>query len=490
MSDTFCPACLSRLSNLSVCPHCGWYRGMGSDALYLPPGTVVNRPYQVARVLGHGGFGITYLGWDANLQIKVAIKEYMPREFACRDPQSGQVLAKSDEAKVQFSAGLNRFLDEARTLAKFQQHPGIVSVLSFFPAFGTGYMVMEYVEGQTLKGYLDQRGRLNWTQTLDIFMQIMDALRAVHKAGLLHRDIAPDNIYLCGDGRVKLLDFGAARTRLGGDGQSGSAQTVLVKSGFAPEEQYLDDGRQGPWTDVYSLAASMYFCLAGQAPPDAMDRLKQDQLKPLSDYGVVIPPQAELVLLDALAVGSLHRPQSIGSLQKRFLDLQPKPAAVQSQAITFKEPARTTSKLSFPADSGPSSGRVWWRWPLVGGCVLILFLILLLLGRGGRKQSSHGGDSVPKDAAALPGEPIQPDFSLRPDDTKLSQQRLTERMAAEELKRRQEAALQRFEERRRQETAASAPSVKPADSQQSEHLRSLCAEWGATMECQELRKNQ
>ncbi|AEF99430.1 serine/threonine protein kinase [Methylomonas methanica] len=488
MSDTFCPACLSSLSNLSVCPQCGWYPGIGSDALYLPPGTVVNPPYQVARVLGHGGFGITYLGWDANLQIKVAIKEYMPREFASRDPQSGQVLAKAGEAKVQFSAGLSRFLDEARTLAKFQQHPGIVSVLSFFPAFGTGYMVMEYVEGQTLKGYLDQRGRLNWTQTLDIFMQIMDALRAVHKAGLLHRDIAPDNIYLCGDGRVKLLDFGAAQTRLVGNGQTGRAQTVLVKSGFAPEEQYLDDGRQGPWTDVYSLAASMYFCLAGQAPQDALDRLKQDSLKPLSDYGVTIPPQAELVLRDALAVSSLQRPQSIDALQKRFLDLQLKPATAQPPAIKFTDCARTTSKLSVPANSGPSTGQVWRRWPLVGGGVLILFLIVLLWGRGERKQNSNGGDSFPTDAA--PGEPIQPDLSLQPDDTKLNLQRITERQAAEALKRQQEAALQRFEERRRQETAASAPSVKTTDSQHSEHLHSICAEWGATMECQELRKNQ
>lgn len=481
MSHSFCPACLNVLPNLSVCPQCGWYQGMGADTLYLRPGTVVNPPYQVARVLGHGGFGITYLGWDANLQIKVAIKEYMPREFASRDPQTGHVLAKSGEVGAQFSASLNHFLDEARTLAKFQQHPGIVSVLSFFPAFGTGYMVMEYVEGQTLKGYLDQHGRLNWTQTLDIFMQIMDALRAVHKAGLLHRDIAPDNIYLCGDGRVKLLDFGAAQASLSGNGQPDLARTVLVKSGFAPEEQYHDDSRQGPWTDVYSLAASMYFCLTGKAPPDALDRLKQDQLKPLADDGVMIPPLAEQILLDALAVSSMQRPQSIETLQKQFIDLQPKPASVLQANVSVIKHVQQPHLVTLPAEQGRSDKVNGLRWLLMGG--VAVFLALMLFSWNHRKPASSEREPISK--------PINPPAErYQPDDTAPLQQRIREHQAAEELKQRQEAALQRFEERRRQETTATEPSGKKTDSPQLEHIRSLCAEWGATMECQELRKNQ
>jgi serine/threonine protein kinase len=455
---------------------------MSVDALYLNPGTVVNPPYQVARVLGYGGFGITYLGWDANLQIKVAIKEYMPREFAGRDPQTGHVLANAGEAGVQFSAGLNRFLDEARTLAKFQQHPGIVSVLSFFPAFGTGYMVMEYVEGQTLKGYLDQRGRLAWTQTLDIFMQIMDALRAVHKAGLLHRDIAPDNIYLCGDGRVKLLDFGAAQASLSGSGQPEPPRTVLVKSGFAPEEQYQDDSRQGPWTDVYSLAASMYFCLAGQAPPDALDRLKQDRLKPLADYGVMIPPLAEQVLLEALAVHSLQRPQSIETLQKQFIELQSKPVSVPPANISVVKQAPQPPLVPLPGEQRKSGQITGLRWLLTAAIAVILTLILF-----SREQGKPTTLSERESLSKHLNPPIEP---VQPDDAEPAQQRLSERQAAEALKQRQEAALQRFEERRRQEFAVSVPPVKQTDSQQSEHIRSLCAEWGATMECLELRKNQ
>lgn len=481
MSDSFCPACLNALSDLSVCPRCGWYRGIRTDTLYLQPGTIVNPPYQVARVLGHGGFGITYLGWDANLQIKVAIKEYMPREFAGRDPRTGQVSAKSGDARVQFSAGLNRFLDEARTLAKFQQHPGIVSVLSFFPAFGTGYMVMEYVEGLTLKDYLDQRGRLNWRQTLDIFMQIMDALRAVHGAGLLHRDIAPDNIYLCGDGRVKLLDFGAARAGLNELGSSAPARTVLVKSGFAPEEQYHDDSRQGPWTDVYSLAASMYFCLAGQAPPDALDRLKHDQLQPLADFGVVLPPRVEQLLREALAVNSLQRPQSIDSLQKQFIDLQPQPASEPQNTVGVVTRVQQPAVLPLPVKSDRPDRVNGLRWLLMGGIVVILTFVLLSLGH--REPATVEPEPVAK--------PIYPPVErVPPDDAESDQLRLRERRFAEELKQRQEAALQRFEERRRKETAAPETSGEAIDFQQSEHMRSLCAEWGATMECQELRKSQ
>lgn len=487
MSHTICPACLQPLPNPSLCPQCGWYRGISLDGHYLPPGTRVNAPYQVARVLGHGGFGITYLGWDANLQIKVAIKEYMPREFAHRDPQSGRVLANSAADAAQFQAGLNRFLDEARILAKFQQHPGIVSVLSFFPAFGTGYMVMEYVEGQTLKAYLDLRGRLNWTQTLEVFMQIMDALRAVHQAGLLHRDIAPDNIYLCGDGRVKLLDFGAAQASLAGNARQGGSHAVLVKSGFAPEEQYRDDSRQGPWSDVYSLAASMYFCLAGIVPPDALDRLKQDQLKPLADFGVAIPPRAEQVLLDALAVDSLQRPQSMETLQQQFLAVPFKPVSGRQAPITAADPDPATRSLSLSVELGKPAYRHWRRWLLAGAVGLLL---VMLWGGGERRQTPGPTETLPQDAV-LPAEHGRTGLNEQTAEEQWALQRIRERQAAEQLKQQQEAALKRFEERRRQEAEETAASSgKQAAPQHSEHMRSLCAEWGATMECQALRKSQ
>lgn len=484
MSHSFCPACLQPDSGLSTCAHCGWSRTTSTtDTLYLAPGSRINPPYQVARVLGHGGFGITYLGWDENLQIKVAIKEYLPREWAHRDADTGQVVANSKDAQVYFQTGLNNFLAEARTLAKFQQHPGIVSVLSFFPAFGTGYMVMEYVEGRTLKSYLQQQGRLGWTQTLDIFMQIMDALRAVHKAGLLHRDIAPDNIYLCGDGRIKLLDFGAAQLDRGGSGQIIHSQAVMVKPGFAPEEQYRNIREQGPWSDIYSVAASMYFCLTGQIPPDALERLKQDQLKPPSAYGVLIPPTAEQALLNALAVNSFQRPQSIETLQQQFLSLSVSPAAGLDTSTNIPVKLRQNSQISCPAESKTRYFFSWQRWLLI--CSLSLMMLAFIFQAAKDKKPQIERAPLVTDYGQSLQTPITEPISNNDEIMDRNRQREIERQASEELKQQQAAALKRFEERQRQETTPADKSLKPVDATQSEHLRSLCDEWGATMDCKD-----
>jgi serine/threonine protein kinase len=484
MNLSVCPACLESLGQLSVCPQCGWYPSIPVDSQYLRPGTVVNSPYQVARVLGHGGFGITYLGWDANLQFKVAIKEYLPREFAFRTPQTGQISAKSGPAGEYFQVGLTRFLEEARTLAKFQQHPGIVSVLAFFPAFGTGYMVMEYVEGQTLKNYLQRRGRLNWNQTLDIFMQIMDALRAVHKAGMLHGDIAPDNIYLCSDGRIKLLDFGAAQASVAQ--QSASPQTVMVKPGFAPEEQYTQAGDQGPWSDVYSVAASMYFCLTGQTPPDATQRLRQDRLKPLSDYSVTIPPMAEQVLMAALAIKSMQRPQSIETLQNQLVDLLPKPPVFEQFANSPNSTSPTPAELA--SDNSPKPAVFKWQpWLSLAGVGFVMFWLW-----SGTEDIKPPPTYVPPLPVEMPAiiqeQPYyeEPQNDPNPQVWQLEQ----ESLAADALKQQQAEALKRFEERRQQESDPTPQAEKYTNPQHLEHLRSLCAEWGATMDCQSLKNRQ
>ncbi len=477
MSSQFCCACLMPDSGFSVCPHCGWRAGEpASNPLYLTPGTVLNSPYQVARVLGHGGFGITYLGWDANLQIKVAIKEYLPRDFAHRDSRNGQVLAYSGDARQHFAAGLQQFLDEARTLAKFQQHPGIVSVLTFFRAFGTGYMVMEYIEGETLKNYLQRRQeRLNWQQTLDIFMHVMDALRAVHGVGLLHRDIAPDNIYLCTDGRIKLLDFGAARHAVGGDSRS----LMVVKPGFAPEEQYRTAFEQGPWSDVYSVAASVYFCLTGQTPPDALDRAAHDTLKTPVECGVVMPVAAEQALLGALAVKAWQRPQSVEALQQQLI------ARSNSQAGHSRIPILGPEQKPLPelavefiTDQPLRRGR---RWLMIFVLAAVLLILVYNLVRTGIEKRPV--PVVTKQAI----KPSRDDTHFRSpvdvtENIDWASQREREREAAEALKQQQAAALRRFEEYRRQETSSPESIGEPAGPGQ-EHLRSLCDEWGATMDC-------
>lgn len=478
MSEQLCAACLMPNPGLSVCPYCGWRPGdVVPNPLYLPPGTTLNTPYQVARVLGHGGFGITYLGWDANLQIKVAIKEYLPRDFASRDPLSGQVFAYAGDARDLFESGLANFLDEARTLAKFQQHPGIVSVLAFFRAFGTGYMVMEYVEGETLKYYLQQRsGRLNWTQTLAIFMQVMDALRAVHRQGLLHRDVAPDNIYLCSDGRIKLLDFGAARLATGTHGRTLS---FVVKPGFAPEEQYREV-EQGPWSDVYSVAASIYFCLTGQAPPDALERLNRDELKPPSDFGVSIPPLAEQALLEALAVKAGRRIQAMAALQQRLSGQFAQSFNAVSADSTANGSTVTEARSASFAEPQPSfqstpfGGLRWWLAALLAMLLLGMAYSLIQPAKTKAPKNHATPNSAGKSADQPPAE--------LDEEVDWTRQRELERIAAEELRRRQEAALRRFEERERQESIPS-PPVSPQDPRQQEHLRSLCDEWGATMDC-------
>lgn len=484
MPASSCPACLQPNADFSKCPHCGWCKDESRvDAIYLRPGTVIFPPYRVARVLGHGGFGITYLGWDANLEIKVAIKEYLPREFASRDPRTGQVFPSSGEAQADFQAGLNQFLDEARALAKFQQHPGIVSVLSFFPAFGTGYMVMEYVEGETLKNYLYRCGRLSWTQTLDIFMHVMDALRAVHRAGLLHRDIAPDNIYLCNDGRIKLLDFGAVQAHVGQAQQKKQALAVMVKPGFAPEEQYRDYREQGPWSDVYSVAASMYFCLTGQAPPDALDRAVQDSLRPPSSYGAVIPIEAEQILLSALAVASLQRPQSIESLQNQFLNL--KSRFVSEWNAQSSGQAQAEDALVFSTRAGLIRLGIFHGWLgiLIGG--LLLVLILLMFWPNRNKPAEIQPMITQDDSTTGIEHHESPAYLDQEEDMKPQQGQ--EPQVAEELKQQQAEALKRFEERRQQESNPRPQPANQPDPRHLEHLRSLCAEWGATMDCKDLR---
>jgi len=336
-----CINCLKESAGLYnyPCVECGWSPEQHtSSGLYLSPGTILHGQYQIARMLGHGGFGITYLAWDNLLEIKLAIKEYMPRDFATRNTTNSEISTFAGDAKESFAYGLERFLDEARTLAKFQQHSGIVSVLNVFYGNGTGYMVMEYVDGLTLKEYLLDKGKLSWEQTLHLFMPVMDALRAVHKAGMLHRDISPDNIYLCQDNRIKLLDFGSARFALGGHSRSLS---VVVKPGYAPEEQYRTKGKQGSWTDVYSVAASMYRCVTGLVPPEALDRLDVDELIKPSLLGVKISAVAEKALMSALAIKAENRTQTIEALQKHLTSS----ANLINESIVIKSQSTTKESI-------------------------------------------------------------------------------------------------------------------------------------------------
>ncbi len=298
-----------------TCPKCGrpaeW---KPESALHLPPGTQLRDQYLIGRALGHGGFGITYLGWDTDLARKTAIKEYMPNGVAGRASGATAVTPFSANTQAEFEWGLEKFMDEARVLARFHNHPGIVSVITFFRANGTAYLVMEYLDGTTFEDFLKRRsGRITWETAMRVVNPILDALSAVHAEGILHRDISPDNIYLTRTGQVKLIDFGAARNALG---QKSRNLSIILKEGYAPEEQYRTSGMQGPWTDVYAVGATLYHALTGKIPPPALDRQAEaadgkDPLQTPTAMGVTLSLESEAALMKALAIRGQDRFQSV-----------------------------------------------------------------------------------------------------------------------------------------------------------------------------------
>jgi serine/threonine protein kinase len=313
--------CMQDRGNAEKCPHCGWREGSPPDSpLQLAPRTVLNGCYLIGRALGQGGFGITYLAWDLNLDRKLALKEYFPRDLCTRARDECTVQALTQNIRDSYESGRKQFLDEGRALARFQDHPGIVSVLAFFQENGTAYIVMGYMEGQTFKQYLEERGgKIGFEAALTMLTPLMDTLKEVHAVGMLHRDISPDNIYVTRSGQMKLLDFGNARFAIGEQSRS---LDVILKPGYAPYEQYRSRGKQGPWTDVYALGATMYRAMTGQTPSPAPDRMAHEDLIPPSRLGVTIPPRAESALLAALALRQEDRPQSVADLKSALLGAQ------------------------------------------------------------------------------------------------------------------------------------------------------------------------
>ena len=314
----------------------------------LPEGTRLQE-FELRGFLGAGGFGIAYLGWNTELQIPVAIKEYLPSDCAVRE-RSLSVVAKSRDDAAVYEWGLESFLEEARMLARFK-HPNIVQIYRFFRAHGTGYIVMEYAEGQTLSKRLKERGVVSERQLRQILLPLLDGLEEVHRSGLIHRDIKPANIIMrASDDSPVLLDFGAAR------------QTVMAKTRpvtavltphYAPLEQYSEKGRQGPWTDVYALGALCYRAMTGKDPEESVNRTKEDPLEPLEETCRGQGSPEFLRALDwALRVWSEDRPQSL-SQWREALDGGQVPAQRQEpreakpvSSPTFEPKRRWVGKLA------------------------------------------------------------------------------------------------------------------------------------------------
>ncbi len=295
--------------------------GRGTDINALPLGHALHE-YRIESVLGSGGFGVTYLAHDTHLNWRVAIKEFFPCNIAVRT-QDHSVRPHSSTLAESFQSGLQQFLDEARALASFR-HPNIVRVLRFFEINNTAYMVMEYEQGHALHQWVRVEGRPDRQAVLTIVRPLLDGLEVVHSAGFLHRDIKPGNIFIRTDQSPVLLDFGSARNLTT---RSGDTITAIVTPGYAPFEQYHSHGHQGPWSDIYSLGAVMYWMVAGQKPVEAPARVKQDILPPaqeIADHTVY--GSALLKAIDwALNPSEDERPQSIGAFRAALLGEEPRP---------------------------------------------------------------------------------------------------------------------------------------------------------------------
>lgn len=299
-----------------TCPSCGYCQdSKPAVPIHIQPGSVLADRYIIGNVKGFGGFGVTYLAWDTKMNVKVAIKEYLPSEFSTRSPGQTQVTVFSGDKKEQYSSGMTRFINEAKNLARFTSCTGIVKVYDSFCDNDTAYIVMEYLDGITLKEFLSNVGTIEPEDAVDMMLPIMRSLETVNKEGIIHRDIAPDNIMVTHNGGFKLIDFGAARYATTSHSRSLS---VLIKQGFSPEEQYTSHGEQGPHTDVYAMGATLYKMITGITPPEALARRAEletkgrDILEPLSKYCKDIPENIENAIINAMNVKAEDRTPDMG----------------------------------------------------------------------------------------------------------------------------------------------------------------------------------
>ncbi len=337
--DDLCMNCFEPRQGENPCPKCGApVKPPSQSGFTLPPGTILSGKYLVGKVLGQGGFGITYLGFDLNLKSKIAIKEYFLNGFVTR--RNGKIVPANPQNRETFLEGVETFYREAENLARFRSNPIIVNVYDFFRENGTAYIVMEYITGTSLETYLEKKnGKLGYNETLRILNPIMDALDTLHNAGFLHRDVSPDNILIATDGRIRLIDFGATLPALKGSREN---LPTILKTGYAPIEQHAQAEAQGSWTDLYALGATFYRCLTGEAILEATDRILKDSLSAPSKKGAILPSAADRAIVKALAIHSEDRIQTIAEFRDALSRSQsPMPAKTSDPAAENKSYAKS-----------------------------------------------------------------------------------------------------------------------------------------------------
>lgn len=318
-NQQLCLRCLAGNYRNGVCDHCGKPRPEKENPSALPPQTILRGRFLLGYPLGIGGFGITYAALDLQNNARVAVKELFPGASVYRQQQSGLVLPLQGQEK-NFAVFQTGFRKEAHILAQLQGNPGVVRIYQAFAENNTFYYVMEFLEGEDLRSRLKREGPMDW-ETLEPKLRILlDGLEGLHQAGMIHRDISPDNIFLTRDGGCCLIDFGSVRAY-----QAVDHFTTHLKQCFAPWEQFFSQSKQGPWTDIYALCVTVYYTLTGTLPPNAPSRRQKDTLVPIRKLCPQLPKSVGKALTDGMAVEAADRIQSVKELRSRlFPQTQPK----------------------------------------------------------------------------------------------------------------------------------------------------------------------
>lgn len=376
-----CPGCFQQKGiESAICSRCGYHPDALRSLSLLPVQTQLER-YVIGEKLGQGGFGITYRGFDLKLRMRVAIKEYYPSDVVGRSADRKTLVSENDDL---FKHGLNAFVNEAHTLAQLQ-HPNLVRVLNLFEMNGTAYLVMDYYEGETLYEYLTRQpaGKLPWRRAVNLLLPVLDSLREVHRSGFMHRDIKPRNLYLTHRDQLVLLDFGAARQVVSDRTRS---RVMPLTIGYAAYEQFVL-GKQGPWTDVYGVAATLYVMLTGQVPLSAQARKQQDSLQPARHFSPDLPEALDNVLYRALAVEPGQRLQSAGEFKQQLEAVLAEETKPLSDAPASSRPPRTLKQPAAIALSLVILAGVGW----------------LILSKG---TAPYQSPAEPAPAAAKSGDPV------------------------------------------------------------------------------------
>jgi serine/threonine protein kinase len=404
-SFEYCVGCLRAAYVTGQCDRCAWKDASEPERqTHLPRHYVLLDRYYIGKVLGQGGFGITYLARDMRLDRLVAIKEYFPGEQCTRLTDRTRIHPLEGEKTELFNHGLRSFLSEAKAIAKLQGHPNIVSISDFAEENGTAYLVMSFIEGSTLKDHLATKGgQISYQTAIEIILRVLSALRAMHGHNLLHRDVSPSNIIITSQGLVKLVDFGAARLAIG---EQSKSLSVIVKPGYAPEEQYRTKGKQGPWTDVYATCATLYQCITGKVPSSSPDRLADDDLEMPSLLCPEISKTAEEALLKGLAVRAVDRFQSVDELQNALLESSlPINHGFFDNQVEVKDGEAEPKVINQSAPGArPAARRLLWLWgalvPIVVGSV-VGWLTLTVHHGSSKTQESKATENLKPQAIPI-----------------------------------------------------------------------------------------